>query len=149
MVLLALAASWFTRRHPPRREVKARYTYARIGSTDKVVISRANKCRPRIRTALFGFPNSKGLVREYNGIDNVPDRINKVTGHYIAEAWASDSVSASFDKALVQRAVQNLMSPEARAHLLKSTARDANVVTSVKYAGPRRCPHRFHYDNRP
>ncbi len=43
--------------------------------------------------------NSKGLVRRYQGLQNVPtDGITLLSDHYIAEAWTGDSVSASWDK---------------------------------------------------
>lgn len=42
--------------------------------------------------------NSKGIVRKYKGLDNVPEAIKLRTGSYVAEAWSGDSVSASFDK---------------------------------------------------
>lgn len=41
--------------------------------------------------------NSKGVVRKYNGIDEVPvGGFPLLTGNYVAEAWAGDSVPASF-----------------------------------------------------
>lgn len=41
----------------------------------------------------------EGPVRQYNGIDNVPtDPVTLHSGSYVAEAWAGDSVAASFDK---------------------------------------------------
>lgn len=40
---------------------------------------------------------AKGLLHKYQGIENVPERINLKNGHYVAEAWTGDSVSASFD----------------------------------------------------
>lgn len=42
--------------------------------------------------------NSKGVVRKYKGLDNIPEQIRLRTGEYVAEAWSGDSVSASFDK---------------------------------------------------
>ncbi len=50
-------------------------------STDVEVVSRANESADLASNCLIWISNSKGLVREYNGIDNVPDRINLVTGH--------------------------------------------------------------------
>lgn len=40
--------------------------------------------------------NSKGVIRKYKGIDNIPEQIRLRTGSYVAEAWSGDSVSASF-----------------------------------------------------
>lgn len=42
--------------------------------------------------------NSKGVIRKYKGLDNIPESIRLRTGEYVAEAWSGDSVSASFDK---------------------------------------------------
>ncbi|MDE6243533.1 MAG: PCMD domain-containing protein [Muribaculaceae bacterium] len=42
--------------------------------------------------------SSKGLIFKCTGTDNLPDRMPLMSGHYVAEAWAGDSVSASFDK---------------------------------------------------
>lgn len=52
-------------------------------------------------TVLY-ISNAKGLVRKYKGQENIPDRIPLQGGHYLAEAWAGDSVSASFDKKFYQ-----------------------------------------------
>lgn len=52
-------------------------------------------------TVLY-ISNSKGLIRKYQGQENIPDRIPLQGGHYLAEAWAGDSVSASFDKKFYQ-----------------------------------------------
>lgn len=41
--------------------------------------------------------NSKGIIRRYRGLDNIPEQIKLQTGSYVAEAWSGDSVSASFD----------------------------------------------------
>ena len=41
--------------------------------------------------------NSKGVIRKYKGVQNIPEQIKLRTGHYLAEAWSGDSVSASFD----------------------------------------------------
>ena len=40
----------------------------------------------------------EGPVRQYQGLDNLPaDAVTLPSGSYVAEAWAGDSVSASFD----------------------------------------------------
>lgn len=52
-------------------------------------------------TVLY-ISNSKGLVRKYQGQHNIPDRIPLRAGTYLAEAWAGDSVPASFDKKFYQ-----------------------------------------------
>lgn len=40
----------------------------------------------------------KGLLHKYKGLENLPDQLTLKTGHYVAEAWTGDSVTASFDK---------------------------------------------------
>lgn len=42
--------------------------------------------------------DEKGLVYQEKGLDNVKPAISLKTGHYVAEAWSGDSVTASFDK---------------------------------------------------
>ena len=42
--------------------------------------------------------NSKGLIHKFQGLDNVPSDLWLKSGHYVAEAWTGDSVTASFDK---------------------------------------------------
>ena len=41
--------------------------------------------------------NEKGLIYKYQGMDEIPDDLYLKTGHYVAEAWAGDSVSASWE----------------------------------------------------
>lgn len=53
-------------------------------------------------TTVLYISNSKGLVRKYQGQANIPEKIELKGGHYLAEAWAGDSVSASFDKKFYQ-----------------------------------------------
>lgn len=38
------------------------------------------------------------VLHKYRGLENVPNEIRLQTGHYVAEAWTGDSVSASWDK---------------------------------------------------
>lgn len=45
---------------------------------------------------------SRGLVRKYKGLGNIPELIPLNGGQYLAEAWAGDSVPASFDKKFYQ-----------------------------------------------
>lgn len=41
---------------------------------------------------------AKGLIHKYVGLENVPEQLDMKAGHYVAEAWTGDSVTASFDK---------------------------------------------------
>lgn len=75
---------------------------ASIGNDIKVV-SRADADQLRAdygeSLLLWITKPGEGPVRQYNGIDNVPtDPVTLHSGSYVAEAWAGDSVAASFDK---------------------------------------------------
>ena len=120
------------RRHPPRRGRRLDIR-THIGKHRCEVVSRANESADLASNCLIWISNSKGLVREYNGIDNVPDRINLVTGHYIAEAWAGDSVSASFDKRWFKGRTEFDVT-RGQNTPVEINCKVANVVTSVKYA---------------
>lgn len=48
--------------------------------------------------ATIYLSSSKGLIYKWKGVDNLPASIPLKTGAYVAEAWAGDSVAASFDK---------------------------------------------------
>lgn len=62
-------------------KVNSRATVEELASTCQIYIS-----------------NAKGPVRKYVGIENVPaEGIKLLSGHYLAQAWAGDSVPASFD----------------------------------------------------
>lgn len=82
---------------------------------------------------LIWISGSKGLVRKYDGIADVPSRINLLSGHYVAEAWAGDSVSASFDKRWFKgRTEFDVTKGQNTEVAIKCTV--ANVVASVNYA---------------
>lgn len=42
--------------------------------------------------------SAKGLIHKWQGLENVPETLTLKNGQYTAEAWAGDSVPASFDK---------------------------------------------------
>ena len=42
--------------------------------------------------------SAKGLIHKYQGLQNLPESVRLKSGHYVAEAWTGDSVTASFDK---------------------------------------------------
>lgn len=65
-------------------------------STDMKVVSRAVEQELQ-DSCMIWISNEKGLVRRYNKLNEVPPQIDLVTGHYVAEAWTGDSVSASWD----------------------------------------------------
>ncbi len=82
---------------------------------------------------LLWISNPKGLAREYKGLDNVPaDGVVLPTGKYVAEAWAGDSVSASWDKRWFKCYVPFDVTKSATTNV-DLNLRIANVVASVKY----------------
>lgn len=76
--------------------------------------------------------SSKGLIRKYKGIDEVPSELWLVSGEYKAEAWAGDSVAASFDKKYYKGSTTFTVSPTATAEA-KINCKIANVVAVVKF----------------
>lgn len=76
--------------------------------------------------------SSKGLIRKYHGTDEVPNEIWLVSGEYRAEAWAGDSVPASFDKKYYKGNTVFTVSPASTAEAVIN-CKIANVVASVKF----------------
>lgn len=69
-------------------------------SSDTRVSARAAEANADLAAnTIIWISNSKGVVRKYNGVGEIPaSGIKLVCDNYIAEAWAGDSVPASFDK---------------------------------------------------
>lgn len=76
--------------------------------------------------------SSKGLIRKYQGTDEVPSELWLVSGDYSAVAWAGDSVPASFDKKYYKGSTAFTVSPQATAEA-KINCKIANVVASVTF----------------
>ncbi len=76
--------------------------------------------------------SDKGLVRKYHGVSELPKELWLVSGDYKAQAWAGDSVAASFTqkyyKGITAFTITKGQSTEA-----KIDCKIANVVTSVKF----------------
>lgn len=77
--------------------------------------------------------NNQGVVRKFNGVGQIPDEgIWLLSGNYIAEAWAGDSVSASWTdkyfKAREQFTVTNGGTLQ-----LNLECKIANVLVKVEY----------------
>ena len=73
--------------------------------------------------------NSKGVIRKYKGVDNIPESIRLQTGSYVAEAWSGDSVSASFSAKFYRGCQDFNISQGSNSLTLKCNI--ANVVVSV------------------
>lgn len=76
--------------------------------------------------------SSKGLIRKYHGTDEIPSEIWLVSGEYSAEAWAGDSVAASFDKKYYRGKTSFSVSPAKTAEA-RINCKIANVVASVAF----------------
>ena len=101
-------------------------------SSDVKVVSR-DASEDLASSCIVWISSEKGLVRKYEGINNVPaDGIKLVGGRYIAEAWAGDSVSASWDARYYKgRQEFTVTSGDVTVNL---QCKIANVLASVKYA---------------
>ena len=82
---------------------------------------------------LIWISNSKGVVRKYNGIGEVPAQgVWLLADNYVAEAWTGDSVPASFeDKYFKAREEFSIGGGETRQ--LNLECKIANVVVVVDY----------------
>lgn len=81
------------------------------------------------KNCVIYIENSKGVLRKYKGVDNIPESIKLRTGDYLAEAWSGDSVSASFTKKFYRGKQEFTMQEGNNALTLHCNI--ANVVTSV------------------
>lgn len=75
----------------------------------------------------------KGLVYKKQGLDNVDTQITLKSGHYVAEAWTGDSVTASFDKKFY-RGYQPFDVTSGSLSNVVLNCRIRNVVASVNTA---------------
>lgn len=73
---------------------------------------------------------SKGLLYKFRGLDEVPSDIYLKSGAYVAEAWAGDSVSASFDKKFY-RAYEPFTISKGDVRNVVLNCKIANVVASI------------------
>lgn len=73
--------------------------------------------------------NEKGLIRKYRGLENMPEQEVLRQGHYVAEAWTGDSVSASFDKKFYR--CYQPFDVSAGVNQVQLVCKIANVVASV------------------
>jgi len=100
-------------------------------SSDVKVVSRASEDELNEKLIVW-ISSEKGLVRKYEGLNNVPaDGIKLVGGGYVAEAWTGDSVSASWD-AKYYKAYQpfTIAGGDVTVNL---NCKIANVLASVNY----------------
>lgn len=75
--------------------------------------------------------SSKGVIRKFIGLDNLPQTpLTLKQGHYVAEGWTGDSVSASYDKKFY-RGYQDFELSAGENKEVQLVCNIANVITSV------------------
>lgn len=74
--------------------------------------------------------NSRGVMRKYKGVENIPTSISLTTGDYVCNAWAGDSVAASFSSKFY-RGQQKFEILENQNTSCTVKCNIANVVVSV------------------
>lgn len=74
---------------------EGRITLKATVNSEMAVVTRTDNSDLQ-ESLMVWISNDKGLVRRYNSYDEIPSKINLVSGGYVAEAWAGDSVPASF-----------------------------------------------------
>ncbi len=86
------------------------------------------------KTCQIFISNAKGVVREYTGIENVPaEGIRLISGHYVAEAFAGDSVPASFDDRFF-KGLEQFDITRGNTTNVNLVCKIANTAVSVNYA---------------
>lgn len=100
-------------------------------NSDLKVTSRASS---EIEESLLLYiSNAKGPVRKYQGLSQVPaEPIDLVADNYIAQAWAGDSVPASFDKRFFKGQESFTVSNGQTANV-NIVCKIANTAASVVY----------------
>lgn len=100
-------------------------------NSDMQVVTRADN-DSLYESLMVWVSNDKGLVRRYNPGEDIPERINLVSGYYVAEAWAGDSVPASFDK-IWFKGIQSFEVTKGQTTNVDLVCKIANVGVSVRY----------------
>lgn len=101
-------------------------------NSDVKIVSRADLAEELGESTTIWISSPKGLVRKYEGINSIPaEGIKLVGGNYVAEAWAGDSVPASFESRYFKgRQPFTITNGTERVDLV---CKIANVVVTVNY----------------
>lgn len=110
---------------------EGRVTFSPKFSADLSVESRADENLEE--SLILWVSNSKGVVRQYAGLSSVPSEVKLLAGSYLAEAWAGDSVSASWDKRWYKGQAEFEISNGATTDV-EIKCKIANVAVRVEYA---------------
>lgn len=101
-------------------------------SSNMDVITRADENNLK-ENLMVWISNSKGLVRRYNSLEEIPtSAISLISDHYIAEAWAGDSVPASFNK-IYYKGTKEFDVTSNQTVTVNLTCSIANVAAEVLY----------------
>lgn len=102
--------------------------------SDVNVVSRATDEESLNESLKLWISNSKGVIRKYEGLSNIPDYEWFLVGDYVAEAWAGDSVSASFDKRWF-KGLEHFTIKKGETTPVTIACKIANVLVEVQYEG--------------
>lgn len=103
-------------------------------NSDVTVVSRTATEQELGESAIIWVSNSQGPVRKYKGINSVPaEGVWLTSGTYTAEAWAGDSVPASFESKYY-KGVETFDVASGSTARVDIVCHVANVVSSVNYA---------------
>lgn len=117
----------------PALEGEGRVSLHTTVNSDVKVVSRAATADELGAQCTVWISGTKGLVRKYQGISNVPSEIWLASGEYVAEAWTGDSVAASFDSRYF-KGYQPFTVESGKSVNVELVCKIANVVSSVSYA---------------
>lgn len=103
-------------------------------NSDVVVKTRAGETNDELaKSTLIWISNAKGAVYKFKGIDQVPaGGVKLLSGNYVAEAWAGDSVSASFDSRFFKGREEFSIS-KGSATQVNIDCKIANTLVSVEF----------------
>lgn len=103
-------------------------------NSDVKVKTRAGATNDELaKSTKIWISNSNGVVKKFNGIDEVPaGGVTLLSGNYVAEAWAGDSVSASWtDRYFKGR--EEFVITKGSTEALNIDCKIANTLVSVSY----------------
>lgn len=94
-------------------------------------LTRAETDQDALRSSCVVYiSNSEGLIHKYKDLATLPETLPLKSGHYVIEAWAGDSVPASYDKKFYSAYEPlDIETGAVQSHVV--TCRIANVVVSV------------------
>lgn len=134
MALAALSACSDTFRPGEEGDGEGRLMLRATINSDVTVKTRAGQTNDELaKKTKIWISNAAGAVHKYNSIDEVPSGgIKLLSGHYIAEAWAGDSVSASWESRYF-KGYEEFDITKGSATQVNIDCKIANTLVSVVY----------------